>query len=630
LGAGYSGVLAAKKLAKRLKNKKVDIAIIDKNPFHTMLTELHEVAAWRVDESSVRIELAKIFEGRRVDVIMDNITKIDYENNTLISEESGYDFDYLVLASGRRPEFYDTTGAVENAFPLWSYDDAVRLREHIMNMFRMASRERDPDIKRACLTFYIIGCGFTGTSMTSELAELVPSLCEKFSIDPSLVNIHNLDIVDRMIPALPEKASEKARKRLEKMGVDIAFGTHVVKVTPESIEFAQAKQERIEQGDGRVEIKTVAGDEKITDKTRTVIWCAGTAGSEIVNSSEELGHCNNGQRIATDKFLRSKNHPNVYIAGDNLYYKAENAAEPVHQGLRNCRVSAGIIADNIVADIKDPANDSAKTEYNPKPHGAIVAIGGRYGVAAVGKEKNIILPSFIAMFGKHWINFMFCWKILGFAKALDYNVHEFFTIRKRRSFVGGNLSNRAPLFLIFPLRVYMGILFLWSAMGRIADGWLRNPVIDSIFANISQNVRERGIDINLWNQFRLSTFTEQGQSFLWFQTTPISWFIETFVISSQSNEMFFQGFIVVLEIILGVALIIGLFTTLSSLTAAKFMVMIAMTVGLPMGQWWMIFAGIAFMFTASKIFSVDYYLMPAIKKCWKKFKFVKKWYLYNE
>jgi len=81
LGGGYAGVLTAKKLAKRFKkDDTVQITLIDKNRYHTMMTELHEVAANRVDEDSVRISLRKIFAGRKVNVITDKISAIDYES----------------------------------------------------------------------------------------------------------------------------------------------------------------------------------------------------------------------------------------------------------------------------------------------------------------------------------------------------------------------------------------------------------------------------------------------------------------------------------------------------------------------------------------------------------------------
>ena len=81
VGAGYAGILTAKKLAKKFKkDDSVNITIIDKNPYHTMLTELHEVAACRVDESSIRINLEKVFAGRKVNVVLDSVETIDLKN----------------------------------------------------------------------------------------------------------------------------------------------------------------------------------------------------------------------------------------------------------------------------------------------------------------------------------------------------------------------------------------------------------------------------------------------------------------------------------------------------------------------------------------------------------------------
>ncbi len=103
IGAGYSGVLTAKKLERKLrKTEDAVITVIDKNPYHTMLTELHEVAAGRVEEDSIRIGLRKVFAGRRIRFAQDLVESVDFEVRTVRGKQGVYEYDYLVLAAGSR------------------------------------------------------------------------------------------------------------------------------------------------------------------------------------------------------------------------------------------------------------------------------------------------------------------------------------------------------------------------------------------------------------------------------------------------------------------------------------------------------------------------------------------------
>ena len=217
IGAGYSGVLTAKKLSKRLtKNREAEITIIDKNPFHTMLTELHEVAAGRVKEDSIRIDLRKVFEGRKVNVVHDVVESVDFQAKKIRCKNSVHEYDYIVIAAGSRPTFFGIPGAEENSFPLWSYEDAVRLKERIENCFRMAAIETDENEKRKLLSFFVIGAGLTGVEMAGELAEYVPILCRLHGIDPGYVSMSIADALERVVPTLPGKLSAKILNALRR------------------------------------------------------------------------------------------------------------------------------------------------------------------------------------------------------------------------------------------------------------------------------------------------------------------------------------------------------------------------------------------------------------------------------
>ena len=621
LGAGYAGILIAKKLAKKVKKQKisgVDITIIDKNPYFTMLSELHEVAACRVEEEAIRIDLKKVFTGRDVKVVMDEITDTDYDNNKLIGKAGTYKYDYLVMASGCKSTYFGVPGAEEHTFPLWSYDEAVTLRHHILDMFRGAATELDPQRKKAMLTFYVIGAGFTGVEMAGELAEFAPIACAKFGVDIKDVKIYLVDFADRIMTFLPDKARNRAMKRLKKMGVDVMLKTGVTSVTPEAVEYAQ-------------------GERKTSDPTRTVIWAAGTEGSDIAMKSEELGLKERSRgRIETDKFLRSLKHPNVYVGGDNIFYIPEGEKDSVPQMIENCEHCAPVIAGNILDEIK---GSKPTKDYKPAFKGAMVCIGGKYGTAYGGMPgKFFVMPSFFAMFAKHFINVLFFVSVLGLNKIMSYVKYEFFTIRDRRSFMGGHLSNRGPLFFIFPLRLFMGVFFIYQAYYNFVLNWMNTPQLQRMFTNIANQVRPTfsipftSIDLD-WGFFsfiRFSLSYVEEVTHMWLQTSPMSWFLETFVLHTPGAELFWQRFIVIFCLLVGLMFMGGFFTTIASILAFIYAVVILMTTGLPFHTWWLLFAPIAFMIIGGRVLAIDYYFMPWLKKQWKKIGWVKRLYLYKD
>lgn len=684
VGAGYAGILTAKKLEKRLKKlEDVTISIIDKNPFHTMLTELHEVAASRVEEDSIRISLKKVFAGRKVNVVLDTVTNIDFEGKCVNGKNGEYSYDYLVLAAGSKPTYFGTPGVEEFSYKLWSYEDAVILKDRIHDLFRKAACETDSEEQKKLLTFYVVGAGFTGVEMAGELAEYVPVLCEQYEIDRNLVTMVDVDMLPRAVPILPEKLSGKVERRLNKMGVETRFGVGVVGM-----------------GEDYIELKK---DNKVTRHTAgTVIWTAGIESADITTvAAGKLESAGRG-RIKVDKYLRTLSREEIYVVGDNMMYVPEGEEAPVPQMVENCEQSAHTAAHNIVAAV---TGQGTMEEYKPSFHGVMVCIGGRYGVARVGLPNLMFnLPSFLAMFSKHFINIIYFIQVLGWNKIFSYIKHEFFTIRNCRSFVGGHFSNRTPSFLLMPLRVWLGAVWVFEGIMKILEGWFDAPKLTGFFggasgwydsilntvqagadavaaasgaageavdaaasasgavsavvdaaasasgaaadaaasasgavADVAASVGTKIFDFNLfgWVEFIFVSGKELASSALSdlafkLDIPLMNWFVDNVVLSSDGMQMFMQIMIVVMEILIGLALIGGLFTTPASAASLVLQFMFVCTTGLYLSTFWMVFAGIAVLIGGGRTLGLDYYAMPWLKKQWKKLGFVKRWYIYND
>ena len=656
IGAGYAGILTAKKVAKRIKKLRldVDVTIIDRNPFHTMLTELHEVAAGRVDEDSIRISLERVFAGRRVNVVRDTVSSVDFEGRRVIGEQGVYDYDYVVIAAGSRPTYFGVEGAAEHAFKLWSYDDAVRLRAHILDCFRRAMRENDEAERRRLLTFHIVGAGFTGVEMAGELAEWVPVLCEKFEIPREDVTIIDMDVLSRSVPQLSERSSKKIERRLAKMGVEMQLNSNVSAIGPDFIEVKGKDGELRRQASG------------------TVIWAAGIQASEITaQAGETLENAGRG-RIRTDSHMRALSDPHVYVVGDNIFYVPEGEKAPIPQMVEMAEHSADTVAHNLIVDLGGGERSQKYQEYDEldtRTHGVMVSVGGRWAAAEVGSDKRKFrLASFFAMFVKHLINMIYFAQVLGWNKVFSYLKHEFFTVRNRRSFVGGHFSNRTPSWVLVPLRLWLGAVWFFEGVMKVIEGWFgesklagflkgandfyagflskaggaadaTSAATDAV-SSASDAVGEAAgtliFNLDLWlikpllvSAKPLAESTLADYAFR-VEVPLLNWFLNQVVLPSNGLTMFMQIAIVVAEMGVGLALFSGTFTTLAALAAIALQLMFLTTTGWYLSNVWMLFASFAMCFGAGRIFGLDYYLQPPLKRWWKRVGWVRKSYLYHD
>jgi len=586
LGAGYAGVEAAKVLNKKFKkDNNVEITLINSNPYHTLLTELHEIAGQRTHKESVMVDLYSIFKATKVKVVRDTVTGIDYKEQVLTSEKETFKYDYLILGCGAEPAFFGVEGVQENAFTIWSLSDALKIRNHVEKMFEMARDERDVMKRKDLLSIIVAGAGFTGVEVVGELFDLKKVLCEKYDINEEEVSIYNVEAMPNILPMLRPALQAKATKFMQKKKVNVMTNAAIVKATPEGIVLK----------DGR-EIKA-----------KTLIWTCGVQGNSFVPGTGIAAGTGKRNRIQVNDYMQSMEYENVYAIGDNAWYEVDG--KPVPQVVETAIQTGECAASNIYADI----TKTEKHKFKLNIHGFMVSVGSHYCVAEL---MGVPMSGFMAMAMKHLVNLHYLWGVGGLKLIWNYMLHEFFHMENRRSFVGGHLAHGTNTAWLVLLRVYVGVLWLLEGVHKIQDGWLVTagkivPVASTSGASASGGAAEAA------TTYATPILAQPPAFYTWFTNAVVA-----------PNEMLFQTMVTFMEIGIGLALIAGLFTFFASIASLG---LVANFVLSAMTGWdilWYVFAGIALMGGSGGAFSLDYYVQPWIKKWWKNTKLAKGSYLY--
>ncbi|MGL4799399.1 MAG: FAD-dependent oxidoreductase [Cellulosilyticaceae bacterium] len=609
LGAGYAGVHAAKKLAKKYKkNANVRITLIDKNPFHTLMTELHEVAGGRVPEESVKVELSKIFHRTKVDVVVDYIENVDMKTQKVTTTHGSYDYDYLLMGMGSEQAYFGIPGVKEHGFGLWSLEEALAIREHIIHNFKKASLERDAEVRKELLTFVVAGSGFTGIEMAGELLEWKHTLANKYHVDVNEVTVMVVEAAGTILNMLDRKQADKAEKYMAKHNVEILKNAPIVGATPENITLK----------DGRV------------IKTHTLIWTCGVKGIDTMNGYDlELTP---NARAKTNKYMQAEGKENVYIIGDCAFVE-EEPGKPNPQIVEAAEQTAVTAVKNIINQIE---GKQEKVEFKSNYHGFMVSIGGRYAVANLMGMK---LSGFLAMAVKHLINMVYLFGVLNVHAVYHYLQHEFFDMKQTRNIMWGHLSSKGNRLWLVPLRVYIGVLWLLEGLKKLVgdstwkaaldalwrgewafkigpDSWIRQGNVKMPFEWLYTDAASAASGA----ADALTAASGAGDAASAFPTPildTVPGFYEAIMKVFMPNAdvaVLFQTMVVLLEIGMGLALIVGLFTFLASAASAFMTVNFIFSA---MAGWdilWYTFGSIALMCGAGRTFGLDAYVMPWINK----------------
>lgn len=294
-GMGFGGL----RVAKALAGSDVELIMMDRNNYHLFQPLLYQVATAGLEQEAIAYPLRGL--TRRwpgASFLLAEISGIDLTEKCVLTDAGVIPYDYLVIATGSRTNFFGMESVATHAFDLKQLDQAEDLRNHILLMFERASREPDPQLRTALLTFVIVGGGPTGVEFSGALRELIVYVLSQdhSAISAADTRIVLIEATDSLLTAMPMNLRQYAHRKLGSMGIEVLLETRVIGATAESVELH----------DGSV----IA--------SHTLFWSAGVAASEVAGYLRGVEHGAAG-RIVVESDLSLKGHPEVFIVGDMSY-----------------------------------------------------------------------------------------------------------------------------------------------------------------------------------------------------------------------------------------------------------------------------------------------------------------------
>ncbi|MBN20288.1 MAG: FAD-dependent oxidoreductase [Bdellovibrionaceae bacterium] len=356
IGGGFAGLAAAQRLSNQ---KNISVTLIDRRNHHLFQPLLYQVAMAGLNPSDISVPLRKLFSrSKNITTLMAEIETIDLEQNKILMDEQWKPYDYLIVACGSKHFYFGKNEWEEVAPGLKTIEQATEIRRRVLLAFELAEKETDEEQKKALLTFVIIGGGPTGIELAGSIAEMTRYTLYKDykKIDLKKTRVVLVEAGNRILKAFPEKLSQKAKKDLQNLGVEIILGTRASNLTSKGIQI---------------------GDQTL--KSYTLIWAAGVKPAKI---TEKLNSplLPDG-RVKVTQHLTLPKNDSVFVLGDQAacFNKTQNDYLP---GLAPVAIQQGkYAARTILNDLKGK---------NRKPFcyvdkGMMATIGRSKAVVQTGK-----------------------------------------------------------------------------------------------------------------------------------------------------------------------------------------------------------------------------------------------------
>ena len=331
IGGGFGGLQAAKHLA----TAPVDLTIVDRRNFHLFQPLTYQVATGALSPGEVAYPLRAVFRRHRnVRVVMAEVTGFDLEGRRVQLAEGSLPYDTLIVSGGSHYSYFGHDDWRIYAPEVKSLESAIATRARLLKAFEDAETQPDPEMRRALLTFVVVGAGPTGVEMAGQIAELARgTLRDEFrSIDSRQSRVVLIETFDRVLTTFPPSLSRKAARSLESLGVTLLLERTVVDIDEESV--------------------TVAASDGATERipARNAIWAAGVEASSLASQLGELSGADvdRAGRVTIEPDLTLPGHPEVVALGDMVRVRSRDGGLQELLGVAPVAMQQGRYAAKLV------------------------------------------------------------------------------------------------------------------------------------------------------------------------------------------------------------------------------------------------------------------------------------------
>ena len=292
IGGGFAGI----SIAKKLRNKNLQVVLLDKHNYHTFQPLLYQVATGGLEAGSIAYPIRKVIqEYKDFYFRLTSVKEIDTKNQKIISEIGDLNYDYLVIATGSKTNYFGNKEIERNSMSMKTIPQSLNIRSLILENFEQAVLTKDVADKNALINFVLVGGGPTGVELAGALAEMKKAILQKDypDLDVSKMQINLIQSGDRILNTMSEKSSQAAQDFLENLGVKIW------------------KNVRVTNYDGR----TITTNSDLIFETATMIWTAGVQGA-IITGLDAISLVEKVERIRVNEFNQVLGYNNIFAIGD--------------------------------------------------------------------------------------------------------------------------------------------------------------------------------------------------------------------------------------------------------------------------------------------------------------------------